>query len=520
VDELARRLLAHASALNAVGDYAWARSLAESAVDASHAPTVRVAGRSLLGTLSWFAGDPAAATHHLEQALADAADDRQLQGPIYAKLVRFTFTLDFERAAEHANAAIQLLSEDREPLLLAHVLIDRFFAGALLGRPAPRELLERGLVLEARALPAGTEAPHPIPLIWFWCTDELDAARARHAMEDEWYRARGEEVWQANRRAHLAPTELRAGNCALAEQYVEESCAALEQEEVRGPMLLVFEKRSLVDAHRGRTERARATLRPMIAEFERTNQAWWAVLSLSTRAFVEFAAGDHRAVDQTLARMREHADSLGVKDVVHDRSEPFHIAALAALGEVARARNVLAQLEERGRMLPRLWISVTLPRARALVLAAGGDVPGALAALEELDLDLAARLPFELGWALLLRGGLLRRTKQKRAAADTLRRALEIFEQLGAPAWIDQARGELRRVGLRPAAPDELTESERRVAELVATGLTNREAAAQLFMSPKTVEATLGRVYRKLGIHSRAELGARLGGVGTGSAQM
>jgi DNA-binding CsgD family transcriptional regulator len=171
-------------------------------------------------------------------------------------------------------------------------------------------------------------------------------------------------------------------------------------------------------------------------------------------------------------------------------------------------------------MLPRLWILVTLPRARALVLAAAGDVPGALAALEEFDLDLAARLPFELGWALLLKGGLLRRTKQKRAAADALQRALEIFEQLGAPAWIDQARGELRRVGLRPAAPDELTESERRVAELVATGLTNREAAAQLFMSPKTVEATLARVYRKLGIHSRAELGARLAGVGSASAQM
>ena len=61
------------------------------------------------------------------------------------------------------------------------------------------------------------------------------------------------------------------------------------------------------------------------------------------------------------------------------------------------------------------------------------------------------------------------------------------------------------------APPDELTETERRVAELAASGLTNREVAAQLFMSPKTVEANLARVYRKLGIRSRAELGARLG---------
>ena len=58
--------------------------------------------------------------------------------------------------------------------------------------------------------------------------------------------------------------------------------------------------------------------------------------------------------------------------------------------------------------------------------------------------------------------------------------------------------------------PTELTATERRVAELAATGLTNREVAAQAFMSPKTVEANLARVYRKLGIRSRAELGARL----------
>src|SRR5262249_16992553 len=149
---------------------------------------------------------------------------------------------------------------------------------------------------------------------------------------------------------------------------------------------------------------------------------------------------------------------------------------------------------------PRLWISVTLPRAKALVRASEGDVAGALHALDELDVELASRLPFELGWTLLAKGRLLRRTRQKRAAADALEQALDLFERLGAPAWIEQARGELQRVGLRPPAPDELTESERRVAELVAKGLTNRDAAAQLFMSPKTVEATLGRIYRKLEI--------------------
>ena len=103
-------------------------------------------------------------------------------------------------------------------------------------------------------------------------------------------------------------------------------------------------------------------------------------------------------------------------------------------------------------------------------------------------------------------GRLHRRVRQRRARPTRSREALAIFERLGAPDWAEQARAELDRVGLR-RAPDELTATERRVAELAAAGLTNREVAAQAFMSPKTVEANLARVYRKLGIRSRAELG-------------
>ena len=86
-----------------------------------------------------------------------------------------------------------------------------------------------------------------------------------------------------------------------------------------------------------------------------------------------------------------------------------------------------------------------------------------------------------------------------------------MFGQLGADAWAQRARAELDRVGLRRHGRDDLTATERRVAELAASGMTNREVAKAAFMSPKTVEANLARVYRKLGIHSRAELGARLG---------
>jgi DNA-binding NarL/FixJ family response regulator len=76
--------------------------------------------------------------------------------------------------------------------------------------------------------------------------------------------------------------------------------------------------------------------------------------------------------------------------------------------------------------------------------------------------------------------------------------------------WAARARAEVSRIGLRPPAPLELTATEARVASLAAAGHTNRQVAAELFLSPRTVEDNLARVYRKLGISSRAELGAAM----------
>ena len=507
-DEVARRLLGQASSLQAVGGPAAARLVAERALGAAAAPSLRAEALLCLAGIDWDEGAARDGADRLEQALAAAPADRELNGRISTSLARMTVLLDPNRAVRHAGAAEELLSAERTPGLLASALIDRFFAEAMLGREARRELFERGVELEAKACPA--DGKHPIPLIWFHCTDQFDAARARHAEEDHLYREHGWELVRADRLAHLALAELRAGRFSLAEQHMEQSCSALVQSEARGPAAMRFAFRSLVDSHRGRTERARATLLPLIEQFEAAEQVWWAAMSLSALGFAEFAAGDHRAADRALTRMREQIDSIGAKEAPLDRSEPFHIESLLALGELGLARAVLLRLEERGRAFPRLWIATTLPRARALVLAADGDLDAALATLEELDPDAAAQLPFELGSTLLVKGRLLRRDKQKRAAADALRQALEIFEQLGAPAWTDRARNELARVGLRRRSPHELTATELRVAELAAEGLTNREVARAAFVSPKTVEGSLARVYRKLGIRSRAELGARM----------
>ena len=507
-DDLARRLIGQAASTLAVGSLAAARPLAEHALAAPAAPSLRAQALLCLAGIDWAEGAMSAANDHLEQALATASDDQELRGRIYTRLARMNAALDPERAVQHADAAVQLLSEEREPELLASALIDRFFAEAMLGRGVRRELFERGLELEARAASAAEK--HPIPLLWFHFTDDFAAGRSRYAEEDELYRELGWESLRADRLGHLALAELRAGRLALAEQYIEQSCSALLPADARGPTAMRFAFRSLIDAHCGRTERARATLAPLIEQFEAVQQVWWTAMSLSTLGFVEFADGDDEAADQALVRMRELIESIGAKEAPLDRSEPFHIEALLALGELDRAQDVLQRLEERGRAFPRLWIATTLPRAHALVLAGEGDMAGALAALEKLDLAVASQLPFELGWTLLVKGRLYRRANQKRLAAEALGQALETFERLGAPGWAERARGELARVGLHHRSPHELTATELRVAELAAGGLTNREVATAAFMSPKTVEANLSRVYRKLGIHSRAELGASM----------
>jgi DNA-binding NarL/FixJ family response regulator len=119
-------------------------------------------------------------------------------------------------------------------------------------------------------------------------------------------------------------------------------------------------------------------------------------------------------------------------------------------------------------------------------------------------------MPFERARTRLLNGRLQRRLRRQDLAATTLRAAVDEFERLGAPLWADRARDQLARTNIGPRETAALTPSELRVAELAATGMTNRDMATTLFISPKTVEATLSRVYRKLNIHSRAELGRRM----------
>jgi len=125
-----------------------------------------------------------------------------------------------------------------------------------------------------------------------------------------------------------------------------------------------------------------------------------------------------------------------------------------------------------------------------------------------------ASRPFERGRTELAFGEFLRRARRRTEARDHLRAALDLFETLGSSLWAQRARAELRASGERsrrrdPSTLDELTAQEVQIANLVAQGRTNRDIAAQLFLSPRTIDFHLRNVFRKLGLTSRTEL-ARL----------
>jgi DNA-binding CsgD family transcriptional regulator len=128
-------------------------------------------------------------------------------------------------------------------------------------------------------------------------------------------------------------------------------------------------------------------------------------------------------------------------------------------------------------------------------------------------LDDAERQPMiEVARTRLHFGELLRRARRKLDARDQLRAALTVFESIGAEPWAERARSELRASGegvarrLDGGALDELTPQEREIALLVSSGATNREVASQLFLSVRTVEYHLHKIYTRLGISSRAAL--------------
>ncbi len=182
-------------------------------------------------------------------------------------------------------------------------------------------------------------------------------------------------------------------------------------------------------------------------------------------------------------------------------------AVLAGDIELAEA-NLAERLEPPAERLGIPWVVAVAERSRGLVEAAHGRLD---AAIESFDRSLGRHvarspLPFERGRTLMARGLVHRRAGHRAAARDDLSAAAAAFEALGAAAWQRRAVEELGRIAGRAPSAWDLTGSERRVAELAAAGRSNREIAAELVVSPRTVESQLSAAYRKLDVRSRSQL--------------
>jgi ATP/maltotriose-dependent transcriptional regulator MalT len=188
-------------------------------------------------------------------------------------------------------------------------------------------------------------------------------------------------------------------------------------------------------------------------------------------------------------------------------SSPDLVEALARAGHLGRARDVLHDFEVRAEGRARVSARAASARCAGIL---GDDGHWREAFDEALDLHEQVPAPFERARTELCYGERLRRARRRTDAREHLRDALATFDSLGAAPWAERTLAELRASGekaRRRATPvDDLTPQELAVAKLVAGGATNREAAATLFVSPKTIEFHLANVYRKLDVRSRSDL--------------
>jgi DNA-binding CsgD family transcriptional regulator len=310
----------------------------------------------------------------------------------------------------------------------------------------------------------------------------------------------------ATHELHLGELDVWAGRYEAALDHADE-CLLLQQHTDRpaAPRYV----RAMALACLGRLAQATVEARTGLAEAEQTDDLVDRIQNLHAIGFIELSAERYGSAHEHVGRAVELLRPRWNKEFGDSHPVPDEIEALIALGDLERARELVAWMDRVGRGTGRPWTLATGGRCRALLCAARGDLESAG---REVDRALALHdnlpMPLELGRTLLVAGVIKRRQRHRGAAEATLRRAEALFAELDAETWRDRARRELDRLGVRTSPQRELTPVEHRVARLVAEGLTNREIADRLFVSPKTVEATLTHIFRKLDVGSRAEVAA------------
>ncbi len=399
-----------------------------------------------------------------------------------------------------------------DPVAHARALAALGFVGGVTGDPDAVPALERAVALEREhgGFFVGGERPSfDLAAVLMW-RGELDRARELFTVLYRETAEEGDEASLAWTADNLANVEFLAGDWDAGLRWANEGDELAAQTGQPAQQANAKATIALVHACRGEVDAARAAAADAL-ELSGAEVAigWmnarWALglLALSLGK----AAAAHEALDPACA----HAEREGVGEPGTMRFVFDDVEALASLGRIEEAERRLAFIEGHAVRLDRANALAMAARCRGILAAAAGDREAALEAfhraLAQHDRDPNA---FDRARTLLWLGATQRAAKQKRAARETLTEALASFDELGAPLWAVRARDELGRISGRAPSRDELTPTERRVAELVAEGLTNQDVAAALFVSPRTVEFHLRNIFRKLDVHTRGELARRL----------
>jgi DNA-binding NarL/FixJ family response regulator len=275
--------------------------------------------------------------------------------------------------------------------------------------------------------------------------------------------------------------------------------------------ITAYTARAVVGAYTGREREARADARAAINLANRCGSTRLADLPLMALGFLEVSLGNYSDALSHLQPLIARLETLPNTEIVTAAFIPDAVEAMIATDRVSEVEPLIAALEHDGRRLDRTWMLAAGKRCRSMWLAAQGDVEAATSMAQQ-AMAVHARLPmpFESARTQLLLGQLQRRGRLGEAATASLSAASSAFESMGTPLWLKRTQDELVSARVNRSGDQRLTPSQRRIAELAASGMTNRDVAAALFISLKTVEAGLTSVYRKLGITSRTDLGNRM----------
>ena len=503
-----RRFRAAASLL-AAGDATAGRAMLEPAIDATPQGPIRAAALNLLAGLCVYTNGYAEATAHLERALPDAADNPLLRVQTLLML-SFTQINDgaFAESLRNSGLAVEAAERLDLPALTSQVLSMSVMVNCVCGNGVDEAANSRALALEDPTLNAPivfrASANNSQLLAW---KGDLDAARDQITEVRRRCEERGAESDLLFVAVQNVLIEIWRGDLKAARTIARDAAERAELDGGDQSLLIATTVQAAVAAYRGRVDSTRAHARRALDAAERCGAhrvAEWPTMMLG---FLETSLGNYVEALGVLEGLIAQFPTTPVgTELITATFIPDAVEAMLALGRCDDAEPLIAALEANGSRLDRPWMIAVGARCRAMAFASRGDVSSALASSREaLTAHDRLAMPFERARTQLVHGQLLRRARHK-GAGQTFRDAVEAFAQIGATVWESRAHDELARTNVSRTDGAVLTPAERRVAERAVQGLSNREIAAALNVSVKTVEANLSSVYRKLGIRSRAQL--------------